>query len=176
MSSNRKAQFVDKRFEALLASAIDYSSFEGDEEEEQNSVDEVAKNYGLENSVVEELRSWWFLQDNDLVSALGAAILEFAKSYRDDSDFLETVEAQFESDIFWADFAIFLSRHLFGDSVTESDISFAHEIDVNDVDPEETIPMYGDFFGTEHPSRVCQRFASSDAGEAVLQKLGEPSE
>lgn len=116
-----------------MASAIDYSSFEGDEEEEQNSVDEVAKNYGLENSVVEELRSWWFLQDNDLVSALGAAILEFAKSYRDDSDFLETVEAQFESDIFWADFAIFLSRHLFGDSVTESDISFAHEIDVNDV-------------------------------------------
>lgn len=175
MSDHQSGQVVDGRLRALLACAIDYSSFEGDAEEEQEIVDQVAADYHLEPGTVEEMRSWWFLEDNELDSALSAAILEFAKSYRDDSDFLETVEAQFESDIFWSDFAILMSQYLFGDVVTESDINFAEVIEVNDTDPEEASPMYVSFFGTDIPARVCQHFASSQSGEAILGKLGEPS-
>ena len=173
MTESNYAQVVDGRLRALLACAIDYSSFEGDAEEEQELVDGVASDYGLETNTVEEMRSWWFLSENELDSALSAAILEFAKSYRDDSDFLETVEAQFESDVFWADFAILLSQYLFEGPVTESDISFAEAIEVNDTEPEEANPMYADFFGTDIPSQVCQSFASSESGETVLGKLGD---
>lgn len=172
MTQSNYAQVVDERLRALLACAIDYSSFEGDAEEEQELVDGVASDYGLETNTVEEMRSWWFFSENELASAVSAAILEFAKSYRDDSDFLETVEAQFESDVFWADFAILLSKYLFEGPVTDSDISFAEAIEVNDTEPEEANPMYADFFGTDIPSQVCQRFASSESGETVLGKLG----
>ena len=174
MSEHHSGQVVDARLRALLACAIDYSSFEGDAEEEQEIVNQVAADYHLEPGTVEEMRSWWFLEENELEKALSTAILEFAKSYRDDSDFLETVEAQFESDIFWSDFAILLSQYLFGDPVTESDINFAEVIEVNDTDPEEATPMYVSFFGSDTPARVCQRFATSVSGETVLGKLGEP--
>jgi len=177
VTKNNYSEVVDGRLRALLACAIDYSSFEWGEEgeeEEQESVDGVASDYGLETSTVEALRSWWFYEENDLDSALSTAILEFAKSYSDDSEFLETVEAQFESDVFWADFAILLSGYLFGDPVIESDINFAELIQVNDTDPEDAYPMYASFFGTDIPAKVCQSFANSESGERVLGKLGKP--
>ena len=69
-----------------------------------------------------------------------------------------------------------MNQHLFGDPVAESDINFSHQIDVNVVDPEEADSIYADFFGTDRPKKVCQRFAGSKSGETVLQKLGKVKE
>lgn len=163
----------DKRFEALLACAIDFSSFEDDRDEEVDRVETVSSDYGIDIETVNEMRSWWFLEQNELLDAFSDALIGYARDFRQDSDFVETVEAQFESDVFWADFVVLLSQHLFSDPVSEEDIFFSNVVDVNDVELDEATPMFVEFFQTDVPSRICSEFVSSKRARKALQQLGD---
>ena len=86
-----------------------------------------------------------------------------------DSDEIETIEAQFESDVFCADLIMFLGKHLFGEPPTDDDIHFAETIEVNDIDPEDLNPHFAKFLSSSLPVEVARKFFSSTAGSKILE-------
>lgn len=167
---NNVNQILDSRIQVIFACAIDYSSWH-DEEEEQVSITSVTKRFPISVGVVEEIRAWWFQEKNKLLIDLKKATVQFLKAEDGDSDEVETLKAQFESDVFCADLISFLGMHLFGESPSDDDIQFAETIEVNDVDPEDLTPYLADFLKSSIPVEVTAKFFNSPAGLQILKTV-----
>lgn len=159
---------IDSRIEKVFSCAIDYSSYY-DEDEETERIEAVSERLSISVKTVKNLRSWWFEEENKLLGDLQKAIVKFSKSEGCELDEIETIEAQFKSDIFCADFIMFLDMHLFGEGLSDEDVQFANIIHVNDVDPEELNPHIAKFLRSGLPEEVARKFFSSTAGSKVLE-------
>ena len=160
-------QVLDPRIEAIFACAIDYSSWY-DEVDEQDAIALVTEKFSINIETVEEIRAWWFQEENKLLKKLEKAIVEFSKTEGCDSDEIETIEAQFESDVFGADLIMFLGQHFFREPPVDDDVQFAETIEVNDVDPEDLNPHFAKFLKSSLPVEVAAEFFGSPAGSKIL--------
>ena len=158
---------LDSRIEKVFSCAIDYSSYY-DEDEETERIEAVSEKLSISVKTVKNLRSWWFEEENKLLGELQKAIVKFSKSEGCELDEIETIEDQFESDIFCADFIMFLGMHLFGGNLSDEDVQFANIIYVNEVDPEELNPHIAKFLRSGLPERVTVQYFNSPAGAKVL--------
>jgi hypothetical protein len=171
-------QILDSRIQVVFACAIDYSSWH-DEGEEQVSISSVTKQFPISVKEVEEIRAWWFQEKNKFLNDLKKAAIQFLKAEDGDADEVETLKAQFESDVFCSDLIGFLGMHLFGEPPSDDDIQFAETIEVNDVDPEDLNPYLADFLQSSIPVEVTAKFFNSPAGLQILEtgvSLGAPVE
>jgi hypothetical protein len=158
---------LDSRIEKVFSCAIDYSSYY-DEDEETERIEAESERNSISVKTVKNLRSWWFEEENKLLGDLQKAIVKFSKSEGCELDEIETIEAQFKSDIFCADFIMFLGMHLFGKTLSDEDVQFAERIEVNDVDPDELNPHIAKFLRSGLPARVTVQYFNSPAGAKVL--------
>lgn len=129
----------------------------------------MSKLFSLDFKAVEKIRAWRFLEKNTLLNDLEKALVEMAKADGLDSDEIETVEAQFASDVFCADLIMFLGEYLFGEPPIDDDIQFAETIQINDIEPEELNPNFAKFLSSSLPVEVARKFFSSTAGSKILQ-------
>jgi hypothetical protein len=167
MNANRN-QILDSRIRVIFACAIDYSSWY-DEDEERAAITEVTEKYSISTETVEKIRAWWFQEANVLLTDLEKAIVEFSETEGLDADEIETIEAQFESDMFGADLIMFLGMHLFFKPPSDEDIRFSSVSEVNDVDPEDLNPHFAKFLKSTIPVDVTVKFFDSPAGSKVLE-------
>ncbi len=160
-------QILDPRIQVIFACAIDYKSWD-DEEEEKDAIAEVADELSISIKTVEKIRAWWFEEENQLLKNLAKSIVEFSESEGCESDEIETIEAQFQSDVFWADLVLFLGQHFFGEPLADHDVQFAESIDVNDVHPEDLNPHFAKFLKSSLPVEVTVKFFDSPVGSKIL--------
>jgi len=160
-------QILDPRIQVIFACAIDYRSWD-DEEEEKDAIAEVADELSISIKTVKKIRAWWFEEENQLLKNLAKSIVEFSESEGCDSDEIETMEAQFESDVFGAELILFLGQHFFGEPPADDDVQFAETIEVNDVDPEDLNPHFAKFLKSSLPVEVTVKFFDSPVGSKIL--------
>ena len=167
MPENGK-QILDPRIGLIFACAIDYSSWD-DEGEEQDAINGVAQHFSISIQDVEKIRTWWFQEENKLLKDLEKAIVKFSKTEGCESDEIETIEAQFESDVFGADLIMLLGQHLFGEPPADDDVRFSETIEVNDVDPEDLNPHFAKFLKSKLALEVTVKYFGSPAGSKLLE-------
>lgn len=167
MPENGK-QILDPRIEVIFACAIDYKSWD-DESDEQDTITAITNEFSISIKTVEKIRAWWFQYENLLLKNLAKSIVEFSESEGCESDEIETIEAQFESEVFWADLVLFLGQHLFGEPLADDDVQFAETIDVNDVQPEDLNPHFAKFLKSSLPVEVTVKFFDSPVGSKILE-------
>lgn len=168
--ANNVNQILDARIQVIFACAIDYSSWY-DEAEERDVITEATEEFSISIETVEKIRAWWFQEANVLLTDLERAIVEFSETEGCDSDEIEFIEAQFESDAFGADLIMFMGMHFFYEPPSEDDIRFAAVTDVNDVDSEELNPHFAKFLKSNIPVEVTAKFFKSPAGLQILETV-----
>jgi hypothetical protein len=166
MSVNEN-QTLDPRIEVILSCAIDYSSWY-DEVDEQGAITSITEKFSISVEAFEKIRAWWFQEENKLLKNLEKAIVEFSETEGCDSDEIETIEAQFDSDVFGADLIMFLGQIFFREPPEDDEVRFSEVIEVNDVDPEDLNPLFAKFLKSSIPLDVTARFFGSPAGSRVL--------
>lgn len=167
MPENGK-QILDPRIGLIFACAIDYRSWD-DEGEEQDAINGVAEHFSMSIQDVEKIRAWWFQEENSLLKDLEKALVKFSKTEGCDSDELETIEAQFESEVFAADLIMFLGEQLFGEPPADDDVRFAETISVNNVDTDDLNPHFAKFLKSSLAVEVTVKFFGSPAGSKMLE-------
>jgi predicted DNA-binding WGR domain protein len=166
---NTEPAKIDAPVEAVLACAIDYSSWDlAEEGEEEEALAFASERFSIRSKTVEKLRGWWFGGPNQLLEALETSLLDFSRAEGCNPDEVEAIQAQFESDVFCADLIMFLAQHLFGDAPVDDDIHFAETITVNDVEVEDLNHHFANYLKSRLPTDVVFEFFSSPAGAKIL--------
>jgi hypothetical protein len=153
---------LDPRIKTIFGCAIDYSSWY-DESEEEQCLDSIAKRFSIDIKVVKKIRAWWFEEVNQLLKDLEEAIVQFSKKEGQTQDEIETLEAQFESDVFCADLIVFIVK-----PPSDDDVQFAEQIQVNDVDPDDLAPLFAKFLKSTIPMEITVKFFNTPQGEEML--------
>jgi len=158
---------LDTRIKTIFGCAIDYSSWD-DESEEEECLDSIAERFSIDIKVVKKIRAWWFEEDNQLLKDLEEAIVQFSNKEGRAQDEIETLEAQFESDVFCADLIVFINMQMFEEPPSDDNVQFSEQIEVNDVDPYDLNPHLAKFLKSGITDEITVKFFNSPTGHEIL--------
>jgi hypothetical protein len=167
----------DSRVTALLQCAIDYDSWSGDEDGEEDHIKEILNSLRIERHVLDEIREWWFYQENPYLNVIRTSVQDFLKAQGKSKKIIDATVLQFDSDIFCNDFLIMIDVRFFGEAEDEpgcigftGEIEFSNFID-DGVDEEVVFPLLASYFQSDAIDIVSKGFFESEVGKQALNRI-----